>query len=452
MLDKLLEKFLLKPISIVIATAIAIWHCLNLLPNENESYTKLIFGCIFWFVFLFFYAVIVYLSNKLPSASKGELGILFVFHTETNDMYKDASYNFVEKFNGISSKFDIPLKAICLKSNNIKNYNIGNKKLMLNLLEKTNCVFCVDVLYGVDDVNNINEYEIKINFGSYHPGFNSANDEIFNNRFNQISQPLKNKRFSKDSKLDVLNVTVMQIHLVAKYIIALACIFSEHFILSDKLLQELYTSCNNLNNNFSLLIKEAYFNSCVQMEIHYLDDYMSTENNDSLDKCEHYLQIINELFPNTYAYFLNSAYVLFHKYRNITEAKKCIQACKKIKHDGSHLYSDAFLSAYSEETVVLVINKYEKAIKSDYNIVEIIDFIEKVLIKEPDKFLLHLSLSMLYNELGDKKLSAIHLKSFMNRYKGKKEHYLTKTIKKLQNDKCLTCVNEDCENCEKIAS
>ena len=77
---------------------------------------------------------------------------------------------------------------------------------------------------------------------------------------------------------------------------------------------------------------------------------------------------------------------------------------------------------------------------------------KRVLLKEPDKCFLYLALSMLYNELGDKKLSAIHLKSFINRYKGKKEHYLTKTIKKLQNDKCLTCVNEYCENCEKIAS
>jgi hypothetical protein len=263
---------------------------------------------------------------------------------------------------------------------------------------------------------------------------------------------MKNRKFHKDLKFDTINVTVFHLHLVAKYIISLVFILSENFKFSDILLEDLYSATKNQHNWFFDSIKKAYFNSCVGMELLYFDKFNLTNDFEDLTQAENYLKIMNELFPNTYGYSLDMACIQFLKYRNIHKAKQLIENCKKIGVTDTWMYSDAFLSAYSGENIVLVIKKYEKAIQTGYNIIDIISFIENVLIKEPDKFILHLVLSILYNESGDKKLSAIHLQSFLQSNSFKAENYLIKTVKNLQNGECISCEFDNCEKCDKIAS
>lgn len=452
MLEILLEKYILKPVSFFIAFAIAIWNCLNLLPNENETYVKFILGCIFWCIILVFYAIAVFTFNKLPSASKKELGVLFVFHTESEEMFNDAKFNIIEKFNDVSCRFKIPLRPICLNVDKIRNYNHGNKSFMSSLLNNTNCMFCVDIIYSVDDVNNKENYEIKINMGALHPEFKEEDNTFLIGQLNRVAKPVKSRKFHKDLKFDTINVTVLHLHLVAKYIISLVFILSKNFMFSDVLLEDLYSVTKNQHNWFFELIKKAYFNSCTGIKHMYFDKFNLSNNFEDLTHAENYLNIMNDSYPKTYGYCLDMAYIQFLKYRNISEAKQLIDICKKIGITDTWMYSDAFLSAYSGENIVLVVKKYEKAIKSGYNIIDIIAFIESILIKEPDKFILHLVLSMLYKEIDDKKLSAIHLQSFIKSNSCKPENYLMKTIKKLQNDDCISCEFKSCEKCSKIAS
>lgn len=451
MLEKLLEKFILKPISLAIAVAIAIWHCLNLLPNENQTYLKFICGCVFWFAVLTSYAIAVYIFNRLPSASRKEIGVLFVIHTESENMFKDAKFNIVEKFDDVSNSFKVPLKPICINANKIKNYNHGNKNSMVVLLHRTHCVFCVDIIYSADDVNNKNNYEIKINLGTLHPEFNDKDNAFLIGQLNHVSKSVKNRKFNKDLKFEAINVTVLHLHLVAKYIISLVFILSRKFEFSDVLLDDLYSATKNQHNWFVDSVKKAYFNSCVGMEQLCFKRFYLTNDIEDLNTAENYLITINSLFPNTYAYNFDMAYIQFLKYRNINEAKRHIHNCKKIGTTDTWMYSDAFLSAYSGENIVLVIKKYEKAIQTSYNIVDIIGFIENVLTEEPDKYIFHLVLALLYYEVCDKKLSAIHLQAFLQNDSYTFENYVTKTIKKLQNGECVACEFNDCEKCDKIA-
>jgi len=452
MLQDIFNKYILKPISIVIFLFIAIWFCIESLPDNGQPYTKFIISIVFWTLGTILYCILVFCVNKLPSAPKRHLGVLFVFHAETEELFQDAEFNIRENFSNISNSFKVPLIPICINVNRIKNYSNGNKALMTNLLRKTNCIFCVDVLYQSDDVNIKENYEMKINIGTLHPDFSDEENNILIGELNRMSRPVKNLKFNKDKKLEILRVTATHLNLVAKYIISLVFILEENYTLSDKLLKDLFLFTKGKENWFFDSIRKAYFNSCIGMELLYLDKFHRTDNLVYIDNAEKYLKKMNSLFPNTYGYSLDMAMIDFVKYRNITSAKNHIAICKEIGVSDTWKYSEAFLCAYSGEDISLIIKKYEDAIRTDYNIIEIIDFIENVLVDEPNKYILHLALAMLYHSFGDKKLSAIHLKSFIDNYEiQNQEKYLIKKIAQIRNDKCEVCKFENCDMCNKTA-
>lgn len=449
MINELLKKIFLKPISLIVVMAAILLAISEFFPTDKKIFIKL--GG--WLIVAIVYCLLVYKANKLPHASKKSLGVLFVFHTENENIYKDATFNLIENFKNVSSKFNIQLTPVCINVNKIKKYSSGNKKRMIKLLQKTNCIFCVDIVYQANSPDNASNYETKINIGTLHPEFSEEDNKFLIGELNRVSEPIKILKFNKDKKLDVLKIAAVHLNYTAKYIISLVFILSGNFKFSDALLSELYQDIGkNGTNWFAEMIKKAYFNSCNGMETMSFDKYNNSLDIKYIDDAEKYLNIMNQLFPDTYGYHLDIAWIDFYKYRNITKAKQHIAKCKEIGANTNWMYSDAFLSAYTNENFSIIIKKYEKAINTDGNIIEIIHFIENVLDDEPQKYNLHFALALLYHSFGEKRLTMSHLNEFTKHINiNNKEKCLKRKIKEMVEEPCQLCELNNCDMCDKIA-
>ena len=102
--------------------------------------------------------------------------------------------------------FKIPLKPICLDVNKIKNYNHGDKFSMVKLLVKTNCIFCVDIFYNTDDVNNKNSVSVKNNVISKNDSLRKVCYGEGIDRQKKIMRGIHIKNFSK-----IFNVNLSQL-------------------------------------------------------------------------------------------------------------------------------------------------------------------------------------------------------------------------------------------------
>lgn len=446
------KKLIFRPISILILFIAEALYCANLWPSKDEKYVRFIVSCCICFAFLCVYSIIVFSLKRLPKAPKNKLGVLFVFHAETDELFADAKFNIIENFKSVSDKFKISFVPICINANSIKDYSNGNKALMVKLLHKTNCMFSVDIIYQVDNAKNENKYALKINIGTLHPVFDEKQNKFLIGEMNRVAKPITFQKFDREQKLDKLNVTALHLNFAAKYIIALVYILIEDYEISDVLLKDLYEQLPQGENWFFESIKKAYYISCCGMEAYYNKKYVDTKDIKYLDKSEDYLFKMNDMYPNTYPYHLDMSYIQFVKYRNVYKAQQHIMTCKKLAVDDRWVYSDAFLSAYRNENLVVIARKYEKAINTSYNIVDIIEFIEDVLTTEPEKDILHLPLAMLYNATDDTKLSIIHADEFLKSYNYVKlDKYLKKKIDAIKKKRCMGCKIIDCGVCDKTA-
>lgn len=452
-LQALIDKFLLKPFGFIIALLIASFVCIQSFPSENESYTKFIATSILCVIILIVYISILVYINMLPKAKKGQLGVLFIIHTENNNIFEEAKFNLVDNFKNIVNKYDTNFTAKCLNASNIKNYNLGDKSLIKRLLEKTNCFFSVDIVYQVDSVNNTSNYQLKINTATIHPRLPKSFIAILRGELFKASEPIKNLKFTKDQKLEKLEITVEQLSYIVKYILGLTLFLDGSNSYAIALFDELYrTNITTILPNLSISFNKLYYNICLDFESECIDDFHDTQDSSKLDIAEYYLNRMNELFPDTYAYHLDAAMLSFVKYKNTKDSIQHINFCRSQNNDDAWKYSDAFLTAYTTLDINLICKKYEEAIKSDYNIMNIITFVENALSDEPEKYTLHLALAILYHTSGDKQLMASHLKKFQSMYSLKPSD---KTYRKFLNEfnpNCIECkTNFKCSSCTNVA-
>lgn len=443
--NDIFKKVFLQPISVIVLTLGGAWCCINALPDEGDSYTKFWALLVLCIVAIALYTVWVYRTNKLPSA-KGQPGVLFVFHAQTESLFGEVEFNLREDFAKISEKFKVKMTPVCISANRVKNYNSGNSALITNLLRKTNCALCVDVVYQTNDAEKREYYEMKVNVHAVHPDFSEEKNRFMDGEIKRMVEPVKAMKFQGDRKLEALQFAATHLNLATKYITALALILANDFAVSNVLLEELLASGKEFC--FFESVKKAYYTSCLGLELASLDQFHQTGDMSRIDEAENCLEKMNALFPGTYGYNLDMAMIRFIKYRDITTAQKHLAVCKRIKGDNHWKYSDAFLRAYSNEDACLVIKKYEEALETTYNVVDIITFTENVLEVEPDRPLLHLALAILYHSLHDVKMTTIHLKAFLIAHPIlPSEKHLKRKIEQLQCDECKMCAVVDCETC-----
>lgn len=130
-------------------------------------------------------------------------------------------------------------------------------------------------------------------------------------------------------------------------------------------------------------------------------------------------------------------------------AKSCVEKCKRSKQNREWLYSDAFLGAYLGLAPSTVLLRYKRAFEVPYdNLVEIIDYIEFVLDKEPEKTNLHLAAGLVYEEIKDFKLMKKHFSFFWENTKSNDRKIKLLLIAKMKNADCGVICNNECLCCK----
>ena len=133
----------------------------------------------------------------------------------------------------------------------------------------------------------------------------------------------------------------------------------------------------------------------------------------NIDYVEYEIEEANKYVKNTYIYYEVKSVCCFLKERNIKKTNDYLGNCKKILKNGPWKYSVAFLKAYAGEGEGKIIYHYKQAFKVQYEHMDLISFIEDILIKEPDRNMLRFALLLLYLQIGDIKISKGLLKEYL---------------------------------------
>ncbi len=419
MTDLFLNKFWGKWCSIPVALALVVIGALGFIPDEDGSFIKLIIYGVASTLLFFVYCIYVVRNNALPSCKKNCKGVLFIFKVVSEKQYKDIQFlvkqNFANNINNISGK----IYPVCLdyseliKHKKYKDYDINNSKIMKDLLQKTNCYFCVEFFIETDSVDAPNNYQATINTGLLHPAVSEMlltylKEALFNG-----SMPVQKLRFTSGDKVDALKLTTIHLSVLSEYVAALLYLILNKPKDAVEVLKELYCICDRSQKMFEYIC-EAYYNASILASAQCLREFYETNSIDCLDKAENYLECANTAMPDQYDYHLNMASIVFLKRRDVVSAQNHIKRCKEINKNDHWKYSDIFLYTYADGNPNVVYQKYTNLSNNSYNCVEIISYIERVLEQEPDKYILHLALGVLYKNVGDLHLSSCHFIRFLN--------------------------------------
>ena len=88
-----------------------------------------------------------------------------------------------------------------MKSQKIKNYDFRNRELLTNWLNKTNCVFVVDIVYLVEAGTNETNYELLIDSGVLSSDINDNNNRFIEKELYIATKQIKNQKLNLDIKM-----------------------------------------------------------------------------------------------------------------------------------------------------------------------------------------------------------------------------------------------------------
>ena len=406
---------LMGAVYVSLITAISSWDAITLTQKHYA-----IVGTLFFLSFVV-YVIICLFHDRLPKAPKNSLAVLFVIDAESKQLFEDVQFKLIRNFKEATISDDSAhFHAIYITKDMVKKYNLQNKQSVLSLLNKTNCIFLVSVAYSVDDKNNAEEFELTIDYGVRHPKFDENAQAIFSSDLSTICSSVGRKRFSKRQTIDVFNFTANRLVHVCQYILGFVYLLSGHLqdacdILSHvrKMLSTVPVDTLGLKR-LQHLIDDRLFATYAVMSHEAIQDFKQSHDISYLDFANKYLSIANDIRPETYFYHLNIAYVCIILDKNGKLAKAHIEKCKKVKNDKNWLYSEAFLSAYTGQAPATILLRYQIALHYPYdNPVDLIDYIELVLEREPEKKALHLAAGLIYEYVGDYMLMKQHFSIYL---------------------------------------
>lgn len=376
---------------------------------------------IFIIAFVLYPVLCFYKKNHLPSASSKARAVLFVIDAENSSLYEAVKFKLVHNFEDLISTdgFD-PFEVICLPRTKTKNYNLKDKRQATELLSETNCSFLVIVKYVVDDTSNAERFQMCIDYGVRHPRFNYLAEQIFSTDMQALSGPISKQRFIKAQTLDVFDCTAQTLVFICQYMLGFMYLLSgsnnNAFVLLSRLQTQLLHERQSIPiiNLLTRLTKDRLFATYIQIVCNEISDFEKDKEYSHLITARNLLAAANRIYPDTYSYNLNMAYVYIVYNQNATKARECIGKCKKAKQNKDWKYSDAFLSAYMNHSPRTICSKYKEAFTVSYNLVRIVDYIEYVLTKEPTKYALHLAAGLVYEELGNSVQMKIHFSKYLS--------------------------------------
>lgn len=423
LINKLLDSFWLKPISVFICWVLAIVASLGYIPPtvEELSWKVYVFPSLF-FVISCGYSIGTWCHCRLPKAKDCLSSVLFIIDAESDQLFRDVKNKLVTEFEERSYDSDPNgLTAICVKKEKVAKYNIHQPKSAINLLIRVNCMCLVSIIYRVDSVTNAEDYSLHIDFGVRHPDIDNKVRNILLYDMRELGHSIIDRRFVKANTIDTMRGTASTLSVMFSYLIGLVMLFAgapkkayERF----HSLQTTWTPSTSdyIDPDFSFVLKYRLYCTCMTL-VSLIQDQFFLDNDPSIHiEMVKYNEEANDLFPNTYDYFQNKAYYLIAHDFNSTEARKCMSFCKNSKTHQEWHYGVAFIAAFEGESPYIVYRKYMDAFKYDHPLDQIINYIMYILDRAPEKTTLHLAAALVYDELEDKILAQQQYDMFFEKY------------------------------------
>lgn len=419
-LSKLIEKFWLKYKSLPIVFLFLATVCVPFVPKaEDDSFIQLklvIMICLSVFVIYFCLCVS---NNRLPHAKKGTCAVLFVVDAETEVFFNDIKNKLICNFDEyINFNSHFSFSPVYIRKTDIPDYSLNNKDSMLRLLTKTGTMFVVDVKYRVDDVTHAEKYEIGFNFGVIHPTFADSITSVLKNDMHLLQKRVRKKRFERSHLLEQFDVTAQQLSLICKYIVGFVMLLSQQPQAAYELLREVYVLAKEMRTSVDdpllKLVELRLVSACLINAELDIDRFSQTKELRFLDHMDQMVEEANFLRPGLPQYYTCKAYYEIAKNRDAKAAAEYVSKAKCIDSSKSWRYSDAFLAAFTGKSPLTIYKKYMYAFKVDYNLIQIVDYIEYIISEEPERTGLFLAAGLVYEEMGDRELSNCYFKKYLD--------------------------------------
>ncbi len=392
-----------------------------------------------------FYIVDVIKYNKLPKNKKGD-AVLVRIVAKDKEEYEDIRHKFGGQFEKFIKLNGSTINIVYIPYHLIEKNNYKDKDKIIKLLKNTNCIFLTTVSIRSEETKDNTKYVTEFNLGIIHPAYVEKIEEIFQKEVSILGMPTARLEFSKENKINVLEVTAQRISIVCKYIIARAYYLSGNMSkalsISEELHEELQTIEKKSEKNYDN-IQKSICKLCY--DIHIINMiYENSKTNKNIDYVEKELDEANKYIKNTYRYYEGKSVCTFLKNRDIKKTQYYIGCCKQIQDKAPWKYSKAFLKAYCNESEGVIAYQYKQAFKIPYDHVQLISFIEDIVEQEPDKNKLRFALLLLYLQIGEIETSKAILREYLEKEKlNRLEENTVSQLKKMYKDDVIKKLLED---------
>lgn len=426
--DGLIEKIWLTPISIlyvfIILSTTSLIAINNFMPKQGvpSAYQVVVILSIFAssVFMLLLYVFFTIRNSTFPKIKDGKIGIFILIHAENIKRYNEIKYQFSNAFSPCIIEFDLFSIAYIPFLLTKKKYS---REFIDKKLKKANALYYIEITINTDNSEQVELYEIKINQGIRKTNLEEEVSQKLESEIEIITEEIKSIKFSRKEKIDTLNITAEYLTLICNYIIGVTFYLngkSTHNV-AKEIHEKLYDKVFSIRKNDrtirelkKLLPYKCYCIFIIEAQEKYNGFIFGKEG--CLDNIFFLLEKANKYYPNTYSYYMLKAncHVLA---KDNTQARTCIAMCKNIsKTEKSWLYSDAYLTAYDTEKFLTIYNKYEKAFRIPYPIIQLINYIETILEEEPEKTSLLFALGLLYHKSGDIINTRVVFREFYQNY------------------------------------
>ena len=414
-IEKLINKYWLKLISIPLVLILFTVGGLGLIPNDitKISYKEYALLAVFLIIALI-YSVLTIKQNVLPKANDMMNSVLFVIDAEGEQFYKDIEKKLVSEFKDRAVvRSHKGFKPICVDVNRIKSFNFNDKDSMVELLHQVNCILVVYVKHRVDSITNAENFVMQINCGVLHPDFNDKARALLRLDMCNLSASLRKRTFKKSSTIDEMFFAAKQLSIICNYVVGLVMLLVakpaeayDRFHMLKSLLKN--QNPDDITPGFNNILNNRLLESCMLLVDNDCNAFYLDRDKSALEDMNKKLDEINSILPDTYEYYEGKAYYYVAQNSDICAAKECIKKCKQYKKRTSWRYSEAFIAAYENRTPMIIYKKYSQAFRHDQSLTRIVDYIEYMLEQEPARVGLHFAAGLVYNNIGQERLAREH--------------------------------------------
>lgn len=355
---------------------------------------------------------IVLKNNVIPKANRRKMGNLIYINAPTKKIYYETIRKFGNEYKVyMCHSFDVIFVPYRRKID-------FEKTNITKLLKRKNCVLFINVDINTDIDKDCVLYDMRIRAEIDLKTKYPKGEELTHIFFSNILKKFKNTVFTSGEMIRKLRGTASEMSLAFTCLIGFSLFLNGQLSVAEQILESVESSDEDISFRdqivkFSRLIRQYIYMTWAQMNA---AKYIKQCNDEiALDKMNEMIEKAHDCGDESTDYYCNKAYYYIAKSGNVEKAKECIEKCKLIKGEPQvWKYSEAFFKAYENRAIASIYSSYEKALKIDYNIQDIIMYIEMVLNREPDKSGLHLALGILYNKLGDSSLSKNNLNKYLD--------------------------------------